>query len=279
MLSTNRPSTPLLVLFRSPRCSTSTFLPPSLSLSPSLSILPSLTRLPTWSCCPPSSPQSYRRFDQSPSLSPHELSLSAVHFSLPRACQPDVSPTVLLLPLTFPYSTSLPLTHTHIPSAALVPRFYSDATVAPPDRDASKRFYPPLSPPVWSNSIYRRRRLMLPCCGIYSRTVLVVLSIPYLPPSSLTQPLLILLVMCPLFRFSLCVSLPANLPVCLPGLPDCLARLLTCLHASLPARLLACLLGPLASFNLYVGVTLVENNPPFNSRNYDGPSIFSFSIC
>lgn len=96
--------------------------------------------------------------------------------------------------------------------------------------------------------MYRQRRLMLLCCGIYSRAVLVVLSIPLpFPPSARTQPFLVLLVMYPLLRFSLlCVSLAASLPVCLPGRPDCLvclARLLTCLHASLSARLLVRLLG------------------------------------
>lgn len=45
---------------------------------------------------------------------------------------------------TSPYSTSLPLSHTYN-NGASVPRFYSDGTVAPPARDASKRFHPPAS--------------------------------------------------------------------------------------------------------------------------------------
>lgn len=147
--------------------------------------------------------------------------------SLPASRFPSPHRAPLPLPAST-YSTSLPLprTHTCTPSGGpSVPRFYSDATVAPPTRDASKHsLLPSLSAP--SIPMYRRRRLMPPCCGIYSRAVLVVLSIP-LPPPSLalahpspsdprTPPLepsrRPKLVMCPLSCFSLfCVSLASQL--------------------------------------------------------------------
>lgn len=149
---------------------------------------------------------------------------------------------------------------THIPST-LVLGSYSDATVAPPARDASKRSPSfPLRRPSSDSSPCTVDDAW--CCraAVYTCTPsLSFYRFPPLPPSAShppsshptrhVPPLL-------LFSLSLSLNFSHWRPTCLSAcsacltawLPTCLARLLTCLHASLPARLLACLLAWPACF-------------------------------
>lgn len=161
-------------------------------------------------------------------------SLSAVHFSLPQACQPDVSPTMSLTTTNIALFYIVTATHTY--TTTLIARFYSDATVAPPDRDASKRFYPPLFtrliqvhiPPTTPDAAVLRYILAHRPCH----------SIDSLPSSFLSHPTSSHPTrhVPPLSLFSLRLT----------GQPTCLSACLACLTALLVyllACMLVCLLG------------------------------------
>lgn len=177
-------------------------------------------------------------------------SLSAVHFSLPQACQPDVSPTI-----SYYYQHCLILhrycyshIYYHIDSTFLQRRNGGAARQGRFETFLPSSLHPSDPSPYTADDAW--------CCRAAVYTRAPSLSFYRFPPFlfPLSSNLFSSYSSCaPSFAFLSASHWAANLPVCLPGLPDCLARLLTCLHASLPARLLACLLGPLASFNLYVG--------------------------
>lgn len=252
MLSTDRPSAPLLVLFRSPRWSASTFLPPSLSLSPSpyshLSLFLSLSRRPDRVALLPYHPARPALASTNPlpcrpasSRCPPFTSLSHEPASL--TFHPHRISTTTLMSS---YSISLPL-FSHTCTANEAPHV-STATQRWRRQPGTPRNVSPSrpSPCLSFESMYRPRRLMPACCVIYSRAVLVLSirlpSPPFLLSSNLFSSTARHVPPCLSFSLTLFsplrVSLaePACLSAYLAGLTGCLARLLTCMLV----RLLGC---------------------------------------